>query len=649
MTQCQHSYHNHNHSCQQTACPDSTLCIWHDPSVLKSDPYVIEVLQQTIALISDDLIEFQLAGLQFPKAPWAGKCLNYADLSDANLQQANLSDAQLRGTRFHRSYLAGADLRGADLSHADLTGCNLSNATLSGANLQGVTLDNTILNGTDLRGADLSDAHIDSFSWNRLTRFAGVIGFEAETNSVTSDSATQKFVAPLALGQFDPLREQGHAPLDSSHPALRRTHVYKNLNQNELLAGIETPSMASIPSTHLNEIEKAHQLALHKQSRLTLVYKILTAAAVLLALSGWVLASSYQSNSDAAINLQALLLKERSKSDRLQAELSKLPTQVDTPALAADDSKWKRLIEEKNKALIAADNELKLSQQREQHIEDFRHQQEKNIADLQSKVDGLYIDNQRLNLRDDTFQNMRHKYNQAKQLAEDYRIKNQRLQRTASILAEGLDKVERERDELVVYKKQQLGKEFKNQDLVKSVDSLTRDKKSLEKFVTELESNNENLRIAGRNAIDKLDAFRQRIEGTSLQEILGEAQDTTNSIPIIPGKAIVLGGDYLVTLRVTPHDEDPDSIATRVVIQREAHDPIPDVNLILYDEQGSMLRRLSYSFSGGSASTSPFVSASSKISCQTFPASVRILLNTGTDNKGTATVVSKPTSNISGS
>ena len=102
-----------------------------------------------------ELIEHDLAGLDFVTANLESALFQYSDLTGADFRNANLSKAN-----FVDADLTEADLSGAILSDAVLVGTILKDATLVGADLEGADLTSAILAGADLTDANLKDSHL---------------------------------------------------------------------------------------------------------------------------------------------------------------------------------------------------------------------------------------------------------------------------------------------------------------------------------------------------------------------------------------------------------------------------------------------------------------------------------------------------------
>ncbi|MGE5311004.1 MAG: pentapeptide repeat-containing protein [Nitrospirota bacterium] len=111
-------------------------------------------------LVTPDLTEANLQGLNLMRANLQQANLRGVDLREANLKQANLVGINLEGADLLRANLKGADLRQANLSGANLVGARLKGATVREAMLEGVVLREANLKGADLLGARLQGANL---------------------------------------------------------------------------------------------------------------------------------------------------------------------------------------------------------------------------------------------------------------------------------------------------------------------------------------------------------------------------------------------------------------------------------------------------------------------------------------------------------
>jgi hypothetical protein len=115
-----------------------------------------------------DLIDADLARVQFFRANFGNAVLLGANFSNAALRQPNFRGAILAGANFSNASLARANFRDADatgavfthavLTYADLTGADFTGADLTGANLTRVDLTVAVLTVAVLTGANLTGA-----------------------------------------------------------------------------------------------------------------------------------------------------------------------------------------------------------------------------------------------------------------------------------------------------------------------------------------------------------------------------------------------------------------------------------------------------------------------------------------------------------
>lgn len=118
------------------SCPhpveNSDLCYWHNDESVKSEPDLVERLQE----------------LAKTGSPLAGYSLKRSDLTELNLVNHNsksgydLSYADLYRAKLSGAHLFHIDLHGASLMKADLRNANLHCANLEDCNLLGVKLSN---------------------------------------------------------------------------------------------------------------------------------------------------------------------------------------------------------------------------------------------------------------------------------------------------------------------------------------------------------------------------------------------------------------------------------------------------------------------------------------------------------------------------
>jgi hypothetical protein len=206
MAACQHVGVDPRETCPHPSLGEGGLCLWHQPAIRKSDPYVAELFIQADGFSAGRFAGAHLAGLRLVDRDLRGRDLRHADLRDAILDGCTLAGADLSGAILRRTSLRHADLRGAKLGGADLSGTAFNGADLREADLVGALILGTSFLAADLRGADLNGARITDFHWNRLTRFAGVRGLAHEgatTAEPGGDDTTQVFPAAPAFGSQD--------------------------------------------------------------------------------------------------------------------------------------------------------------------------------------------------------------------------------------------------------------------------------------------------------------------------------------------------------------------------------------------------------------------------------------------------------------
>jgi uncharacterized protein YjbI with pentapeptide repeats len=602
MSTCAHIYGDDpDRRCPHQATPGNTRCIWHNQTIKKSDLYVALLLEQAIDLIGTDLSDFQLAGLQWPAAALAEKCLAGANLRDAHLPGANLHRTDLHNAVLRRANLSRANLQDANLSEADLRMANLHGADLRGAVLQRAQLDDSILIGADLRDADLEGATLQNFVWNRRTRFAGVRGLDADLDFGEGD-ATQLFAAPMAMADHLGLSASA---ADFYDPELDRTHVYRigeksKTPQQAPPAPDET--MQAVPEG-LAAGAKAAPHPIRRPNRTWFGLLAASLMATLMACGFGVWAYTQM------LDLKQDLLTERRRGSEQG------PTEI-------DDSAWRERLTEKNSQVQSLMEEIanlrQVMEQRElahKELHTARQEQQLTIA--------------RLRTREDEAAAMRLVHKELKREHLALLNTNQRLHDTARILRQGLDQLQEQRDELAVFKQNHLTDYYNYNRLQGEVDEFRQQNQKLTSKNKSLQLVNDSLQQNLREAEQSLKTFLAHIEGSRLKEFLHSDNAEEPLIPITLNKPMVFGGEYLVTLRVEPGERD-NQVRTSLVVQRPANKQLPDINLLLYDSNGRPLRSVSYSFPAGNGNT-PFAATQTTLSCPRFPTALRLLVNPGLD------------------
>lgn len=602
MSACCHRYDDPERHCTLPATPGNTVCIWHNHRLRKSDVYVALLLERVLTLIGDDLEGYQLSGLQWPRADLHGRCLKAADLRDAQLPGSSLADADLRASILRRANLQNADLRRADLTGADLQHVNLRGADLREACLREADLDHAVLIAADLRNADLTDARLDHFAWNRRTLFTGARGFEAGENE---DDITQVFIAPLAMATRD------SALVDEAHdPERDKTHYFVASSGSAEIELADAPPDAVINARPHAPVEPSKPAAPAVPQRVVrmprFVYYVVAASLIVAFLC-----------SGAAVWALGRLRNYEADLERQQPTITR-PNQITT----GDQALWQQRLADKDRQIQNLADELKQARE-------ASSQHEARLAKLQADVEGHRLTIARMRTREDEAQGLALRFRELKREHLALLQQNQRLHDTARILNKGLKAVSDERDELKSFKQERLTQHFDRERLQETVDQLQQEKQTLLAKHENLQLINTNLQQRLGEAEQSLNSFLSRIEGSRLKEFLNDETDDEPMHPIIAGKPLVLGGDYLLTLRLD-RGTRPDTVQSRLVIQRPTHKALPDVTLLLYDEQGAALRSMSYSFPASDGS-SPFAAVESLITAPRFPAGVRVLINPALD------------------
>jgi len=140
-TQCQYRGPN-SEVCEDNPEEGNSFCYWHDGSHIKSEPYLIERLEQRART----------------GVPMIGFELRKADLRGIDLVNHN----DKAGYQLLHSDLYRCDLRDAHIFHLDL-----SNSSLMKANLEHANLNNAKLENTNLLGTQLLNTKMENILWNK--------------------------------------------------------------------------------------------------------------------------------------------------------------------------------------------------------------------------------------------------------------------------------------------------------------------------------------------------------------------------------------------------------------------------------------------------------------------------------------------------
>ena len=588
MAVCTYIYQDSHAPCGHPATGDSGLCLWHNPVVSKSDPYVRDLLTQADAAGQADLSEFHLVGLQWPSASLPLRKLTRVDFRDAYLDGADLSGCELSHAVLRRTSLKRADLRGARLVGADLSGTNFTDADLRDADLSGAQLAGTVLNGCDLRGANLAGAKVVDFRWNRRTRFAGVKGLEADrTVSRGDEDPTQSFPAPLALcgaitGDI--------SALEDPDLELCRTHLY-------------APAVQSMVSSAA-AVAPVLELRVTLSSR----WRWATAAAIVLAVGGVVVGVwgwSQQASANVAVAIQP--------SENLKQELANLQRQHEA------DLAQIQTVQGQLRGTAGQGSSLK-----------------QELALRQAEADALRTtlrasesDLLRLQGVDDRATLLSQKVDELTSLNAELARETGRQSQVGRILALGVGRLKTENQALATDRDQQ---QIDRRHLADVESEVARLRESVAAFTTErTDLLARNAKLSGDLFVASRDIERylNRVNASHLQDYLTDDQSRIPLLTVARGKPIALSGDYLVTLRVD-QGQQPGTVLTHVVVQRPPSANNPDVTVVLYDENQQPLRRLAYSFPHVDANK-PFVSSTTEVACERFPAFARVMIAPGLD------------------
>ena len=595
MAVCTYTYQDSHAPCGHPATGDSGLCLWHNPVVSKSDPYVRDLLTQADATGQADLSEFHLVGLQWPGALLPLRKLTRVDLRDAHLDGADLSGCELSHAVLRRTSLKRADLRGARLIGADLSGTNFTDADLRDADLSGAQLTGTVLNGCDLRGANLAGAKVVDFRWNRRTRFAGVKGLEANRTVSSGDQdPTQAFPAPLALcgaitGDI--------SALEDPDPELCRTHLYAPAVQSVVM-----PAVAAVP------VAEELRVARGSRSSSGSGWRWATAAAILLAVGGvgvGVWGWSQQSSTSVAEALQPTenLKQELANLQRQhEADLAQIQTiQGQLRGTAGQGSSLKQ--------------EVALRQAEADALRTTLRASESDLLRLQGVDDRATILNQ--------------KVEELTSLNAELARETGRQGQVGRILAIGVGRLKTENQTLAADRDQQ---NIDRRHLAELESEAAHLRESVAAFTTErADLLARNAKLSGDLLVASRDIERYltRVNASHLQDYLTDDQSRVPLLTVARGKPVALSGDYLVTLRVD-QGQQSGTVLAQVVVQRPPSATNPDVTVVLYDENQQPLRRLAYSFPHVDANK-PFVSSSTEVACDRFPAFARVMIAPGLD------------------
>lgn len=603
MAPCKHRYRDRENPCPREATPGNDRCIWHNPRICKSDGYVADLLRESLPHEGADLEGCHLAGSQLSGVLLRKARLRGADLRDADLREADLRNADLREAILRRADLRRAKLTGACLDGCDLTDCILSEANCQEASLRGALIDGTVLLATDLRDADLGRAQIRSFAWNRLSRFNGIRGLEAQRSGSGDPNQTQAYASPFAMGSMDLSGARRGAGLHGSDPELERTRIYRSgllaAPAPERLASHSSPAGPALePFTP--PLPQRQELVHYRRAYRRML--ALSAAAVFIAVLTTVLS---------LIDHQAL--PERPPPPEV---IVRPPPPVDVPS-SAQVARINDLLRDKE----TLQNQL---DQLQRHLDDERSARRQERETLHDARRMAELETARLRAEADRAVTLARRLERSERSYEETLSEARRLERMAAIMADGVRELRTERDRL----QEQLGRELVDRHRINTLqdraDVLEEDLAQARNQLARTREHNEHLEIDLRRSELAMQAIASRVKGTALEALLGTESDDGPRLQLRPGRPLTLGGEHLITLRVEPAEQSG-TILVQLVIQGEPGKALPDVSVLLYGPDGRALRTLSFAFPG--QQTTSFAQASTIISCPQMPVAARVLLS----------------------
>ena len=665
MSACTYRRAGEDAVCPHDVVPGSTVCLWHNPVVRKTDAYVKELLQRADARGKGDLHGFQLAGLVWPQAGLPLRNLRGSDLRDAFLDAADLGGADLAGSVLRRTSLKGADLRSARLADTDLSGCNLSGADLRDADLTGALLADTCLLGADLRGARFAGARIVSFRWNQLTRFAGVSGLDPNGAQCGPDE-TQVFLAPLLAS--DPHPSGVRSALAEPDPELTKSRIFSPgppaapavpapapaaaaaeepvtvaiaaatgtkaavpaASSSKAAPSVPTTAIGAAPSGPLagttsyppsrTPASALHALPRPRAARgllvATVAALVLAAGGVGAGVYGWQVAMQARVVAAAA---GAALQAKPVPPDAAHLALLEGERTASARQHEADLAELKRLqgaVRETEDRGANARQEAAVSHAESEQLRANLHASENEALRLQGVDDRCTV--------------LAEQLKQAQALAADLARHGAKESRVAVILAQGVNRLQDENKTLAEQRDQRLldyGNAAQAQGEVKRL------RGELDNAIAErerLQQQNQQLTASLVGAQHDMERYLARITATHLQDYLGSDNAHEPLLPLTAGTPVALSGDYLLTLRVD-RGQAPGTVQAQVVVQRPPAATNPEVTIVLYDQDERPLRRIAYSFphvDGGA----PFVSGVTTVACDRFPSFARVLVAAGMDD-----------------
>lgn len=579
---CAHVFADPRLSCPHRVVGDGNRCLWHNPAVRKADPYVRALFLHTDGF-GAGFSECHLAGIDLRELDLVGRDFTRTDLRDAVLDRAQLGSTDFTGANLRRTSLRGADLRCAILVGVNLTGASLIEADLRDADLSGAVLDGTVLLGADLRGANLAGAQVVDFQWNRLTRFEGVRGFDARPEQADGET-TQIFLAPVAMPDLDTAIRLGF-----NHDAdYERTRIFSVGRSSSTEQAPPPVAAMALPVAPVGGVRRA--------------WLIVPAIAGLLigaGMAGGTVAHLRPVQPPAPATLELAAAKVQAEADAaqiraLQEQSTKFADQLATlqQTTGADGARA---------ALLA------------QQLVDAQ-------ADLARLLDA-----------DDRATAATLAVGERDLLTRDLATVTSRQERLSRILADGVERLRGENAELTT----QLSSATTR---VAALEATQAENVKLKQKLAVITTERDMLASLYRTATAELgtakkdiERYLARVSGSQLAGLLTEEGAGVPLMPVVAGKPMSLGGDYLVTLAVETSKAVNGTLDLKLIIQRPAAAANPDATIVLYDEKKRPLRRLATSFPHVDQGA-PFVSVGASISCDRMPAFARVVLAPGIED-----------------
>lgn len=220
---------------------------------------------------------------------------------------------------------------------------------------------------------------------------------------------------------------------------------------------------------------------------------------------------------------------------------------------------------------------------------------------------------------------------------EQQKIENSRLRRTAAIMADGVTRLREDNTSLSKLRDEQLVIRTRVTDLENQLTQRDRQASEAQTQAESAKAQSARLQRELQVAYQAMAAITQRVQGTQLENLLGQSENKEPLLALEPGKPVTVGGEYLVTLTLVP-DSKAGTVDCQIVLQAPPRRPVPDLAVILYDAEERARRKVTFGFLG-ERTPNGFAMANSVIPLREFPTSARILLAA---TEGTASTAMLP-------